>query len=83
LVSRDAVLPRCEEIIRLAGRLEQPGRIDPCGVARARVLASDEMGPIYNPASERSLGEAISWIAAGLDMSPVFDGRAAADTPGA
>ena len=53
----------------LVERLEKPGSVGPCGVARARVLASDGMGPLYNPASERSISEAISWIADGLDMS--------------
>lgn len=69
LLNRDVVVPRRDALMGLAERLEQSGPIDPCGVARARVLASDGMGPLYNPASERSLGEAISWIADGLDMS--------------
>jgi hypothetical protein len=77
LLNRDAVVPWRDELTRLAGRLEQTGPIGPCGVARARVLTSDEMGPLYNPASERSMREAISWIAEGLDMSPLDGGRAA------
>ena len=54
----------------LVERLEQSGPIGPCGVARTRVLASDGMGPLYNPTSERSIDEAISWVADGLDMYP-------------
>jgi hypothetical protein len=59
-----------------AERLERPGPIGPCGVARARVLAVDGMGPLYNPASERSMEEAISWIVEGLDMAPLGSGLA-------
>ena len=70
LLNRDVVVPWRGGLMGLAERLEQPGPVGPCGVARASVLASDGMGPLYNPASERSLGEAISWIADGLDMSP-------------
>jgi len=69
-LDRDVVVAGRDELMGLAHRLEQTGPLGPCGVARARVLASDGMGPLYNPASERSLGEAISWIADGLDMGP-------------
>jgi hypothetical protein len=89
LLNRDAVMPWRDELTRLAGRLEQTGPSGPCGVARARVLASDEMGPLYNPASERSMREAISWIAEGLDMSaaqrcerPMLDSHVVERTPG-
>ncbi len=68
LLNRDAVLPWRDELTELAGRLEQTGPIGPCAVARARVLASDGMGPLYNPASERSMAQAISWITEALDM---------------
>jgi hypothetical protein len=70
LLDRDVVVAWRDGLMGLVERLEQSGPIGPCGVARARVLASDGMGPLYNPASERSIGEAISWIADGLDMSP-------------
>jgi hypothetical protein len=68
LLERDVVVPSRDGLMGLAARLEHSGPVGPCGVARARVLVSDGMGPLYNPHSERSLGEAISWIAAGLDM---------------
>lgn len=83
LLNRDAVVPSREGLMGLVERLEQAGPIDPCGVARARVLASDGMGALYTPASERSLGEAISWIADGLDMSPSNGASGAVRAPSA
>jgi hypothetical protein len=70
LLNRDVVVPSRDGLMGLVERLEQTGPISACGVARARVLVSDGMGPLYNPASERSIGEAISWVADGLDMYP-------------
>jgi len=70
LLDRDVAVAGRHGLMGLAQRLEQAGPLGACGIARARVLASDGMGPLYNPASERSLAEAISWIADGLDMSP-------------
>jgi len=83
LLNRDVVVPSREGLMGLVERLEQPGPIGPCGVARARVLASDAMGPLYNPASERSIGEAISWVADGLEMSPSNGAWGAVRAPGA
>jgi hypothetical protein len=68
LLNRDVVLPSRDGLMGLVERLEQSGPVGPCGVARARLLAFDGMGPLYNPASERSMGEAISWVADGLDI---------------
>ncbi len=68
LLNRDVVVPSRDGLMGLVERLEQSGPVGPCGVARARALTSDAMGPLYNPASERSMGEAISWVADGLDM---------------
>ena len=59
-----------EGLLGLAERLERPGPINPCGVARARVLLSDGASPLYNPASERSIGEALWWVADGLGPCP-------------
>jgi hypothetical protein len=70
LLDRDVAVAGRAGLMDLVQRLEQKGPLSPCGLARARILASDGMGPLYNPASERSLGEAISWIADGLDMAP-------------
>ena len=83
LLNRDVVVPSREGLMGLVERLEQSGPIGPCGVARARVLASDGMGPLYNPASERSIGEAISWVADGLDLSPSHGAWGAVPAPSA
>jgi hypothetical protein len=77
LLNRDVVVPSRDGLMGLVERLEQTGPIGACGVARARVLASDAMGPLYNPASERSMADAISWIAEGMDMSALDGGRPA------
>ena len=70
LLDRDVAVAGRDGLMALAERLEQTEPLGPCGIARARVLASDGLGPLHNPASERSLGEAISWVADGLDMGP-------------
>jgi hypothetical protein len=70
LLNRDVVLPSRDGLMGLVKQLEQSSPIGPCGVARARLLAFDGMGPLYNPVSERSIGEAISWTADGLELSP-------------
>jgi hypothetical protein len=75
LLNRDVVVPWLEGLMGLVERLEQSGPTGPCGVARALVLISDGMGPLYNPTSERSMLEAIWWIADGLDMSPSNEAR--------
>ena len=68
LLEREAVLPSRDALMGLAARLEHSGPVGACGVARARALMSDGMGPLYNPNSARSLGEAISWVADGLEI---------------
>ncbi len=68
LLNRDVVLPSRGGLMGLVEQLEQSGPVGPCGLARARLLAFDGMGPLYNPASERSMSQAISWVADGLDM---------------
>jgi hypothetical protein len=69
LIDRHAVLGWLGGLLGLAERLERSGPICPCGVARGVTLISDGMGPLYNPASERSLGEVIWSIADGLDST--------------
>ena len=54
----------------MAERLERPGPINPCGVARVLMLLSDGASPLYNPASEWSIGEALWWVADGLQPCP-------------
>jgi hypothetical protein len=63
---RRAVWPWREGLLGLAERLERPGPIEPCAVARVLDLVTDGFGPLYNPGSERSMGEALWWIADGL-----------------
>jgi hypothetical protein len=69
-VCRGAVLAWREGLLGLADRLEQPGALNPCGVARALVLLTDGTGPLYNPAPEPSPGELVWWVADGLAPCP-------------
>ena len=55
-VVREAVIAWREALLGLAEHVEQPATVDPCGVARLRVLLSDGAGPLFNPAPERSIG---------------------------
>ena len=65
-VCRSAVLAWREGLLGLADRLEQPGPVNPCGVARALALVTDGTGPLYNPAPERPIEELIWWVADGF-----------------
>jgi hypothetical protein len=66
---RGEVMRWREGLLGLADRLEDPV-VGAAGVARARVVLSDGAGPLYNVYPARSLGEAIWWIADGLDADP-------------
>jgi hypothetical protein len=65
-----AVADHREGLLGVADRLQQPDAVNPCGVARVRVLLSDGTGALYNPSAERSIGEAIWWVADGLQPCP-------------
>jgi hypothetical protein len=67
---RPAVAESREGLLGLAERLERPGPVNACGVARVLVLLSDGAGPLYNPMSDRSIGEALWWVADGLQPCP-------------
>jgi hypothetical protein len=54
----------------LAERLERPVEVNPTGVARVLMLLTDGSGPLYNPARDRSVGEALWWVADGLALCP-------------
>ena len=69
-VNRAALLPWCAGLLGLAERLERPGEVNPCGVARARFLVTDGIGPLYSPLSGTSLSDAIWWVADGLGWCP-------------
>lgn len=71
----DVVMPWREALLGLAERLEQTEPVNPLGLARMRVVLTDGMGPFYNRASERSLGEMVWWIADGLQLCPPHDWR--------
>lgn len=72
-VSRRAVLPWREGLLGLAERLERPGPVNPCGVARTLVLITDGGGPLYDPRGARELGDAVWSIADGLRPCPPHD----------
>jgi hypothetical protein len=72
-VVREAVLGWQEGLLGLAEQLERARALNPRGVARVQVLLTDGSGPLYNPSSERSLTEAIWWIADGLQSCPPHD----------
>jgi hypothetical protein len=69
-VCRAAVLSWREGMLGLAQRLEQPGTVNPCGVARVLVMLSDRSGPLYRPERERLLGELVWWVTEGLMTCP-------------
>jgi hypothetical protein len=62
-VCRRSVLAWREGLLGLAERLEQPVPLDPRGVARALVLLTDGGGPFYDAHAQRSMSEAVWWIA--------------------
>jgi hypothetical protein len=68
-ICRDAVVPWREAILGLAEWLEQPRPVNPRGVARVAVLLTDGTSAFYNPAAERSISEAVWWVADGLQPS--------------
>lgn len=66
-----AEIRRCREgLLGIAERLEREGPVNPCGVARAVVLLGDGDGPVYCRSPERSLDDALWWIADGLQPCP-------------
>jgi len=69
-VRRDAVRASREGLLGLAERLEAPAELNPCGVARVRLLVTDGTGPLYSCLSGASIGDAVWWIADGLTFCP-------------
>jgi hypothetical protein len=67
-VSRGAVLAWRQALLGLAERLERPEPVNPCGVARALVLLTDGVGPLYHRGAAGSMGDAVWWIADGLQL---------------
>lgn len=71
---RTRILTWREGLLELADRLDSDAPVRACGVARTLILLTDGTGPVYHPASPRSLGETVWWIADGLEPPPP-DGR--------
>jgi hypothetical protein len=69
-VRRAAVLAWREGLLGLAEQLEGPAEVNPCGVARARLLITDGTGPLYSFLSGASVGDAVWRIADGLRLCP-------------
>jgi hypothetical protein len=69
-VYRAEVASWAQGLLGLAETLERSGPANPCGVARTLALISDGTGPLFNPASEGSLGEMVWWVADGLQPCP-------------
>jgi len=69
-VRRPTIVPSCQGLLGLAERLEQDVPLNPRGVARALVLLTDAAGPLYSAGSERSMSEAVWWVADGLQGCP-------------
>ena len=63
---RRAVATWREALLGLADRLARLEPVNPTGVARLRELISDGASPLYDPQSERSLGEMVWWVADGF-----------------
>jgi hypothetical protein len=74
-VCRGAVLPWRQALLGLAERLERSEPVNPCGVARVRLLLTDGDSPVYDPYPARSMSEAIWWIADGLRPVQSHDGK--------
>lgn len=52
---RGRLAPAARELDRLASSLVEPGPVSARGVAQARILLTDGMGPLFNPHSSESL----------------------------
>jgi hypothetical protein len=74
-VVHEVVMTWREALLGLAEHLVQSVPVNACGVARVQVLVTDGTGPLYNPAPERSMGEAIWWVADGLALCPPHEWR--------
>jgi len=59
VVEAAAVRRGRELILGLAERLEGPARLNPAGVARARILVTDGLSPLFNSNCRRTVAQAI------------------------
>lgn len=65
-VARDHVREAEAELALLASRLDGPCTVRPRGVAQARLLLGDGLGPLYNPAGDGDLACAAETAARAL-----------------
>jgi hypothetical protein len=59
VVAPVAVRNAREPLLGLAERLEGPARLSPAGIARAQVLITDGLSPLFDPNSPRTATQAI------------------------
>lgn len=62
-------------LLEIADCLQRPEAVPACGVARASWLLTDGAGPLYNRHAQRSLIEAVWWIADGFAQCRPHDWR--------
>jgi hypothetical protein len=74
-VVREVVMSWREALLGVAEHLERSTPVNARGVARVQVLVTDGAGPLYNPAPDRSMREAIWWVADGLALCRSHDWR--------
>ena len=54
-LARDQILAESDALMDLVQRLEAPGRVEPMGVALARLLVSDPLSPLSVPSEPGTL----------------------------
>jgi hypothetical protein len=59
VINRPAVSRGRHALLGLAERLERQGQVSPRGVALARVLLTDGLGPLFNPNSQHTVVQAV------------------------
>ena len=64
-----------DAFLSLAERLEQPAAVSATGVARVLRLLTEGGGPLYDPCSERLMGDVLCWVAEGFPECPPHDWR--------
>jgi hypothetical protein len=68
-LARDQILAESDALMDLIRRLEAPGWAEPIGVALARLLLTDPVSPIYEPAEPATLYLAVRLATAAMGVS--------------
>ncbi len=68
-LARDQILAESDTLMDLVRRLEAPGRVEPMGVALARLLVSDPVSPLSVPSEPRTLYMAVRLATAAMGPS--------------